>query len=53
MAMKSCASRPSQGETELTTLVDNTGSSDASYTDTSATTPGERYIYRSQDHSRR
>ena len=37
---------PSQDETELTTLVDNTGSSDASYTDTSATTPGERYIYR-------
>lgn len=37
---------PLQGENELTTLVDNTGSSDASYTDTSATTPGERYYYR-------
>ncbi len=37
--------RPLQHETELTTLVDNTGSSETSYTDTSATTPGERYSY--------
>lgn len=37
--------RPLQSETDLTTLVDNTGSSDASYADTSATTPGERYVY--------
>ena len=36
---------PAQGETELSTLVDDTDSSDASYTDTSATTPGERYVY--------
>ena len=36
---------PLQHETELTTLVDNTGSSETSYTDTSATTPGERYSY--------
>ena len=39
-------SRPTQGETELTTLVDNTGSSLSSYTDTSATALGEQYIYR-------
>ena len=38
--------RPLQDETELTTLVENTGSSETSYTDTSATTVGERYIYR-------
>ena len=38
--------RPLQDETELATLVDNTGSSATSYTDTSATTLGERYIYR-------
>ena len=38
--------RPRLGETELTTLVDNTGSSDASYTDTSATELGVRYAYR-------
>lgn len=38
--------RPLQGETELATLVDDTGSSDTSYTDSSATAPGERYIYR-------
>ena len=38
--------RPLQGETEPTTLVDNTGNRDTSYTDTSATTAGERYIYR-------
>ena len=38
--------RPLQSETELTTLVDNTGNSDTSYTDTSATTLGERYTYR-------
>ncbi len=37
--------RPLQDETELSTLVDNTGSSDTSYTDASATTPGERYTY--------
>ncbi len=37
--------RPAQGETELATLVDNTGSSLTSYTDTSATTLGERYIF--------
>lgn len=38
--------RPLQGEIELTTLVDNTGGSAVSYTDTSATTLGEQYIYR-------
>ena len=38
--------RPLQGETELVTLVDNIGSADTSYTDTSATAPGERYVYR-------
>ena len=38
--------RPLQGETELAILVDNTGSSDSSYADTSATAPGERYVYR-------
>ena len=38
--------RPREGEIELTTLVDNTGNSETSYTDTSATTPGEQYIYR-------
>lgn len=38
--------RPLEGETQLTTLVDNTGSSVTSYTDTSATAPGERYAYR-------
>ena len=37
--------RPLQGETDLTTLVDNTGSGETSYVDTSATTPGERYSY--------
>ena len=38
--------RPLQGETELATLVDNTGDSATSYTDTSATELGVRYIYR-------
>jgi len=38
--------RPKLGETELATLVDNTGSSETSYTDTSATEPGVRYTYR-------
>ena len=38
--------RPLQGETELTTLVDDTDTSATSYTDTSATAPGELYIYR-------
>ena len=38
--------RPLQGETEPATLVDDTGSNTTSYTDTSATTPGEQYIYR-------
>ena len=37
--------RPAQNETELTTLVANTGSSDTRYADTSATTLGEQYIY--------
>ena len=37
--------RPRKGENDLATLVDNTGSSDTSYTDTSATEAGERYIY--------
>ncbi len=37
--------RPLQDETDLTTLVDNTGDSETSYTDTTATTPGEQYIY--------
>lgn len=35
-----------QDETEPTTLVENIGSSGTSYTDTSATTPGDRYAYR-------
>ena len=38
--------RPRLGEADLTTLVDNTGSSETSYTDTSATEPGVRYAYR-------
>ena len=38
--------RPKQGENELQTLVSNTGSSATSYTDTTATEPGERYFYR-------
>ncbi|MCY3779056.1 MAG: LysM peptidoglycan-binding domain-containing protein [Chloroflexi bacterium] len=38
--------RPRLGETDLATLVDNTGSIVTSYTDTSATEPDERYIYR-------
>ena len=38
--------RPLQGETVIMTLVDNTGSSDTTYTDTSATEPGVRYAYR-------
>ncbi|MCY4060817.1 MAG: LysM peptidoglycan-binding domain-containing protein [Chloroflexi bacterium] len=37
--------RPLQDETDLTTLVDDTGDSETSYTDTSATTPGEQYVY--------
>ena len=37
---------PQQGETDLSTLVDNTGNDETSYTDASATTPGERYVYR-------
>ena len=37
--------RPLQGETELTTLVDNTGGRETSYTDTSATASGEQYVY--------
>ena len=37
--------RPLQGETDLTTLVDDTGDSETSYSDTTATTPGERYVY--------
>ncbi len=37
---------PLQGKSEMTTLVDNTGSSETSYTDASAKVPGERYIYR-------
>lgn len=37
--------RPAQSETTLTTLVDDTGDSNTSYTDTSATTLGEQYIY--------
>ena len=38
--------RPLQGETVLQILVADTGSSDTTYTDTSATTPGEGYVYR-------
>ena len=38
--------RPNDGEVELTTLVDNTGSSDTSYIDTTATESGVRYAYR-------
>ncbi|MDE2637647.1 MAG: fibronectin type III domain-containing protein, partial [Chloroflexota bacterium] len=38
--------RPQQGETDLSTLVDNTGNDETSYTDASATTPGEHYVYR-------
>ena len=37
--------RPLQGENVPRTLVDNTGSSATTYTDASATTPGEQYIY--------
>jgi hypothetical protein len=37
--------RPLQSETDLSTLVDNTGDSETSYTDTSATTLGEQYVY--------
>ena len=37
--------RPLQSETELTTLVDNTGDSETSYIDATATTPGEKYVY--------
>ena len=37
--------RPLQDETDLTTHLDNTGDSETSYTDTSATTPGEQYVY--------
>lgn len=38
--------RPAQDETEFTTLVDDTGNSDTTYTDASATTDGEEYFYR-------
>lgn len=38
--------RPLQGETEPATLVDNTGNADTTYTDASATTVGEEYVYR-------
>ncbi len=37
--------RPLQGESELATLVDDTGSRATIHTDTSATTLGEEYIY--------
>ena len=37
--------RPSQGETDPITLVDNTGNSETRYTDASATTLGEQYVY--------
>jgi len=37
--------RPLQGENVPSTLVDDTGSSATTYTDASATTPGEQYIY--------
>ncbi len=37
--------RPQQDETELSTLVDDTESSDVTYSDTSATTLGEQYVY--------
>ena len=38
--------RPLQGETVLQILVADTESRDTTYTDTSATTPGEGYVYR-------
>ncbi len=38
--------RPGLGETELSTLVDDTGSSATSYSDTGATAPGVQYTYR-------
>ncbi len=37
--------RPWQGETDLSTLVNDTGNSDTSYTDTTATELGDRYTY--------
>ncbi len=37
---------PRKGETELTTLVADTGSAATSYTDTAAIEPGQRYVYR-------
>lgn len=38
--------QPLEGEIQPTTLVDDTGSSATSYTDTTATAPGGRYAYR-------
>ena len=38
--------RPRSGEARLSVLVADTGSADASYLDTTATTPGEVYVYR-------
>ena len=37
--------RPAQSETALATLVDDTGNADTTYTDTSATTADEEYVY--------
>ena len=38
--------RPRQGENSLSTYVADTGSAATTYTDTNATEPGERYVYR-------
>ena len=38
--------RPRQGENSLSTYVADTGSATTTYTDTNATEPGERYVYR-------
>ena len=38
--------RPRQGENSLLTYVADTGSAATTYTDTNATEPGERYVYR-------
>ena len=38
--------RPRQGENSLRTYVADTGSATTTYTDTNATEPGERYVYR-------
>ena len=44
--MKILRRRPRQGENSLRTYVADTGSAATTYTDTNATEPGERYVYR-------